>query len=104
MQTFFTIMHSTTARVVRVLVGLWLVIYGADLSAGYAFMLAILGNGNRGHGHRRHLSDGARGEREIIGSAPSRCLRVHGGRYRPRRRGSRCRPPRRLNRPFATGA
>ena len=30
-------------RVVRVLVGLWLVIYGADLSAGYAFMLAILG-------------------------------------------------------------
>ena len=43
MQTFFTIMHSMTARVVRVLVGLWLVIYGADLSAGYAFMLAILG-------------------------------------------------------------
>jgi hypothetical protein len=43
MQTFFTIMHSMTARVVRVLVGLWLVIYGADLSVGYALMLAILG-------------------------------------------------------------
>jgi hypothetical protein len=40
---FFRMMHSMTARVVRVLVGLLLVIYGADLSAGYAFMLAILG-------------------------------------------------------------
>ena len=44
MQTYyFTMMHSMAARVVRVLGGLWLVIYGADLSAGYAFMLAILG-------------------------------------------------------------
>jgi hypothetical protein len=43
MQTYFTIMHSMTARVVRVLVGLWVVIYGADLSPGYAFTLAILG-------------------------------------------------------------
>ena len=43
MQTYFKMMHSMAARVVRVLVGLWLVIYGADLSAGSAFMLAILG-------------------------------------------------------------
>jgi hypothetical protein len=44
MQTYyFKIMHSMTARVLRVLGGLWLVIYGADLSPGYAFMLAILG-------------------------------------------------------------
>ena len=44
MQTYyFGMMHSMTARVLRVLGGLWLVIYGADLSAGYAFMLAILG-------------------------------------------------------------
>jgi uncharacterized membrane protein len=39
----FKIMHSMTARVLRVLGGLWLVIYGANLSPGYAFMLAILG-------------------------------------------------------------
>jgi hypothetical protein len=45
MQTYFRIMHSMTSRVLRVLGGLWLVIYGADLSAGYAFMLAIAGTG-----------------------------------------------------------
>jgi hypothetical protein len=44
MQTYyFKMMHSMTARVLRVLAGLWVVIYGADLSPGYAFMLAILG-------------------------------------------------------------
>ena len=43
METYFRMMHSMTARVVRVLAGLWLVIYGADLSPGYAFTLAILG-------------------------------------------------------------
>jgi hypothetical protein len=45
MQTFFNIMHTMTARVLRVLGGLWLIIYGADLSPGYAFMLAVLGTG-----------------------------------------------------------
>jgi hypothetical protein len=44
MRTYsFKIMHSITARALRVLGGLWLVIYGANLSPGYAFMLAILG-------------------------------------------------------------
>ena len=43
MKTFFKMMHSMTARVVRVLGGLWIVIYGADLSPGYAFVLAIVG-------------------------------------------------------------
>ena len=43
MQTYFKIMHSMTARVISVLGGLWLVIFGADLSAGYAFILAIIG-------------------------------------------------------------
>ena len=40
-------MHSMTARVLRVLGGLWLVIYGAELSPGYAFMLAILARQSR---------------------------------------------------------
>ncbi len=43
METYFKMMHSMTARVVRVLGGFWLVIFGADLSAGYAFLLAIIG-------------------------------------------------------------
>ena len=43
METYFRMMHSMTARVLRVLAGLWVVIYGADLSPGYAFTLAILG-------------------------------------------------------------
>jgi hypothetical protein len=44
MQTgYFKMMHSMTARVLCVLAGLWVVIYGADLSPGYAFTLAILG-------------------------------------------------------------
>lgn len=43
MQTYFKMMHSAPARLASVFGGLWLVIYGADLSAGYAFMLAIVG-------------------------------------------------------------
>lgn len=43
METMFKFMHSMTARVVRVFGGLWLVVYGADLSPGYALMLAVLG-------------------------------------------------------------
>ena len=43
MQTYFRIMHSMAARVIRVLVGFWLVIYGADLTPGYAFILAFVG-------------------------------------------------------------
>jgi hypothetical protein len=44
MQTYFKMMHSTPARLIRVFFGLWLVIYGADLSVGYAFALAIIGS------------------------------------------------------------
>jgi hypothetical protein len=43
MQTLFTFMHSMTSRVIRVLGGFWLVMYGADLSPVYAFMLAMVG-------------------------------------------------------------
>lgn len=44
MQTCFKLMHSTPARLVRVFGGLWLVIYGADLSSiGVALTLAIVG-------------------------------------------------------------
>jgi hypothetical protein len=43
MQIYFKMMHSAPARLVRVFGGLWLVIYGADLSVGYAFTLAIAG-------------------------------------------------------------
>ena len=43
MDTYFRIMHTTTSRVVRVLGGLWLVIYAADLSPAVAFTLAIIG-------------------------------------------------------------
>ena len=43
METYFKIMHSMIARVIRVLGGFWVVIYGADQSPGYAFLLAILG-------------------------------------------------------------
>jgi hypothetical protein len=43
MQTYFRMMHSTPARLIRLFGGLWLVIYGADLPVVYAFTLAILG-------------------------------------------------------------
>ena len=43
METLFTFMHSMTSRVIRVIGGLWVVIYGADLSPGYAFFLAVVG-------------------------------------------------------------
>ena len=43
MHTYFKIMHSTPARLIRLFGGLWLVIYGADLAVGYAITLAILG-------------------------------------------------------------
>jgi Protein of unknown function (DUF2892) len=43
MDTYFKIMHTMTSRVVRVLGGLWLVIYASELSPVYAFMLAIVG-------------------------------------------------------------
>jgi hypothetical protein len=43
METYFKIMHTMTSRVVRVLGGLWLVIYASELSPVYAFMLAIVG-------------------------------------------------------------
>jgi hypothetical protein len=43
METFFKIMHTITSRVVRVLGGLWLVIYASELSPVYAFVLAIVG-------------------------------------------------------------
>lgn len=45
MQTYFNIMHTMTARVVRVLAGLWLVVYASELSPLYAFVLAIVGTG-----------------------------------------------------------
>lgn len=43
MRTYFTMMHSTPARLIRLFFGLWLVIYGADLAVGYAIALAIVG-------------------------------------------------------------
>ena len=43
MQTYFKMMHSMSSRVVRVLGGFGLVIYGAGLTPGYAFILAIFG-------------------------------------------------------------
>jgi hypothetical protein len=43
METYFKIMHTMAARVVRVLGGLWLVIYASELSPLYAVMLAIVG-------------------------------------------------------------
>jgi hypothetical protein len=43
MQTFIKLMHSMPSRVVWVFGGLWLVIYAADLSPGYAFLLAAVG-------------------------------------------------------------
>ena len=42
---FFQMMHTRTARLTQTFGGLWLVIYGAGLTAGYAFPLAILGAG-----------------------------------------------------------
>ena len=43
MQTYFRMMHSTPARLIRLFFGLWLVIYGADLPVAYALTLAIMG-------------------------------------------------------------
>jgi Protein of unknown function (DUF2892) len=43
MQTFIKLMHSMPSRVARVVGGLWLVIYAADLSPGSAFLLAAVG-------------------------------------------------------------
>ena len=43
MQAYFKFMHSTAARVVRVLGGLWLVIYASELEPSYAFLVAVLG-------------------------------------------------------------
>ena len=43
MQTYFKMMHSTPARVIRLFGGLWFVIAGAELSAGFAIALALVG-------------------------------------------------------------
>ena len=43
MLTYFTLMHSTPARLIRLFGGLWLVIYGTNLAAGYTIALAIVG-------------------------------------------------------------
>ena len=43
MEAFFRFMHSMAARIIRVLFGLWLVIYASELSPAYAFLLAALG-------------------------------------------------------------
>ena len=43
MQTFIKLMHSMPSRLVRVFGGLWLVIYAADLSPSYAFLMAAVG-------------------------------------------------------------
>ena len=43
MQTFIKFMHSMPVRVARVIGGIWLVIYAAELSSGSAFALAAVG-------------------------------------------------------------
>jgi hypothetical protein len=43
MQAYFKFIHSIPARVIRVLGGLWLVIYASELPPGNAFLLAALG-------------------------------------------------------------
>jgi len=43
MQTFIKLMHWMPIRVASVLGGLWVVIYAADLSPAYAFLVASLG-------------------------------------------------------------
>lgn len=43
MTTYFRIMHSMTARVIRVFGGLWLVIHAAELTPALAFTLAVIG-------------------------------------------------------------
>jgi hypothetical protein len=43
METFIRLMHSMPARLARVVGGLWLVIYAADLPPAYAFVLAAFG-------------------------------------------------------------
>ena len=43
MPAYFRFMHSMPARVIRVLGGLWLVIFASELTPAYAFLLAALG-------------------------------------------------------------
>ena len=43
METWFRMMHTPTSRIVRVFLGLWVVIAGAQLAAPAAFGLAMLG-------------------------------------------------------------
>jgi hypothetical protein len=43
MQSYFTMMHSTGARAIRLVGGLSLVVYAAELSVWYAITLAIVG-------------------------------------------------------------
>ena len=43
MSTYFKVMHTATARVVRLLGGLWLVIYAAQEPPVFAFTVALIG-------------------------------------------------------------
>ena len=43
MSTYFKVMHSVTARVIRLFGGLWLVIYAAQQPPALAFTVAPIG-------------------------------------------------------------
>jgi hypothetical protein len=43
MQSYFEMMHSTGARAIRLVGGLGLLVYSAELSVWYAIALAIVG-------------------------------------------------------------
>ena len=43
METWFRMMHTPTSRIVRVFLGLWIVIAGAEMAPAAAFGLAMLG-------------------------------------------------------------
>ena len=45
MNTFFNVMHSATARVIRLFGGLWLVIYAAQQAPVFALTVALIGTG-----------------------------------------------------------
>ena len=66
MLTYLTLMHSTPARLIRLFGGLWLVIYGANLAAGYAIALAIVGAAIAVTRHCGHLPDGAGRQRGTL--------------------------------------
>jgi hypothetical protein len=63
MQTFIKLMHWMPTRVASVFGGLWVVIYAADLSPVYAFLVAPLRYRVACRGHRRYFSDGTRRRR-----------------------------------------